>query len=542
MASSGRYISARDFGVLVADLRLASTIFQERLLEFLEQQRIVLPAARIRWPTALVIEARKGVPIVPSTDEEKRRSSDLADALRLWHRFDSDPDLAHPLDRDHRPGVDLISMDVATDPFEPWENFRTNIRPEGEAPVYVADAVDTYYHDWQVLLVADALDMGTRLVFDTRRPELMNLALHGDIRDLPSDVAWQEVSFQGPRGLTQGLQWTEFLDASARVESVRTRKLNAISRTHHNASSTLAGADLDDFTTTQKRAAEAALAAIGATPSQIVAFLTYLCERWNEWTGRGRQEVAAEYKRQIALAARMVMHAQNRDFPALAIEVGRVTGHFENTLDVIFLDWKKEAREKTELSLKHAIISKAPSADVNLTLTEVDVSNVLDWSERIDLWKIHLSIETILARQFSNSRVDHAALAKEVESMSTTFEHVVNVLLGEAGVLPVRTLMKKIQRFWNAVPEIHLILMNEHGLVSTGTKTRAAQVASIEALPAAGPNINVARTILKAVLYRNDGQHNAMTSWSEAELHEANRVFLTAIMFCRKNLLTNPPT
>jgi len=370
----------------------------------------------------------------------------------------------------------------------------------------------------------------------------MNLALHGDIRDLPSDVAWQEVSFQGPRGLTQGLQWTEFLDASARVESVRTRKLNAISRTHHNASSTLAGADLDDFTTTQKRAAEAALAAIGATPSQIVAFLTYLCERWNEWTGRGRQEVAAEYKRQIALAARMVMHAQNRDFPALAIEVGRVTGHFENTLDVIFLDWKKEAREKTELSLKHAIISKAPSADVNLTLTEVDVSNVLDWSERIDLWKIHLSIETILARQFSNSRVDHAALAKEVESMSTTFEHVVNVLLGEAGVLPVRTLMKKIQRFWNAVPEIHLILMNEHGLVSTGTKTRAAQVASIEALPAAGPNINVARTILKAVLYRNDGQHNAMTSWSEAELHEANRVFLTAIMFCRKNLLTNPPT
>jgi hypothetical protein len=266
-----------------------------------------------------------------------------------------------------------------------------------------------------------------------------------------------------------------------RVESVRTRKLNAISRTYHSASFTLAGTELDDFNTAQKRAAEAALAAIGATTSQIVAFLTYLCERWNEWTGRGRQEVAAEYKRQIALAARMVMHAQNRDFPALAVDVGRVTGHFENTLDVIFPDWKKEAREKTELSLKHAVISKAPSADVNLTLTEGDVSNVLDWLERIDLWKIHLSIETILARQFSNSRVDHAALAKEVESMSTTFEHVVNALLGEAGVLPVHTLMIKIQRFWNAVPEIHLILMNQRGLVSTGTKTRAALLTAIRA-------------------------------------------------------------
>ena len=543
MASGGRYISPRGFGVLIADLRLASMTSQERLLEFLEQQRIVLPVARIRWPTSVVIEAREGVPTVPSTDDEQRQSSDLAEALRRWHRFDADPDLTHPLDQDHQAGVDLISVDVASCPFEPWKTFRTNIRPEGEEPLYVPDAVDTYYHDWQVLLVADALDMGTHVVFDTRRPDLFQLAVRGDIRSLPADVAWQEVSFQGPRGLTQGLQWANFLDAAARVESIRTRKLNAISRLHHGSSFVLTGAELDGFSAAQKRAAEMVLAAIGATSCQIVAFLTYLCERWNEWRRRGRQEIAAEYKRQIGLAARMVMHAQNRDFSALAEDVGRVTGHFENTLDVIFPDWRKEAREKTELSLKHAVISKAPSADANLTLRDTDASDVLDWLERIDLWKIHLSIETILTRQFSNSRIDHTALAKEIESMSSTFEHVVNALLDEAGVSPERTLRIKVQRFWNAVPEIHSVLLAERGLVSTGAKTtRATQVASIEALPAAGPNINVARTLLKAVLYRNDGQHNAMTSWSEDELHEANRIFLTAIMFCRKNLLTNPPT
>lgn len=126
--------------------------------------------------------------------------------------------------------------------------------------------------------------------------------------------------------------------------------------------------------------------------------------------------------------------------------------------------------------------------------------------------------------------------------MSTTFEHVVNALLDEAGVPPVRTLMTKLQRFWNAVPEIHLVLLAEHGLVSTGSRTRATQITRISALPATGPNIDVARTILLAVLYRNDGLHNAMTSWLEEELHEANGVFLTAIMFRRRNLLTNPPT
>jgi hypothetical protein len=128
MASGGRYISPRDLGVLLADLRLTSTMFQDRLLEFLEQQRIVLPVARIRWPAALVIEAREGIPPVPATDDERRQSSDLAEALRFWNRFDCDPSLAHPLDRDEQPGANLISMDVASCPFEPWENFRTNIR------------------------------------------------------------------------------------------------------------------------------------------------------------------------------------------------------------------------------------------------------------------------------------------------------------------------------------------------------------------------------------------------------------------------------
>jgi hypothetical protein len=383
--------------------------------------------------------------------------------------------------------------------------------------------------------------MGTHVVFDTRRPDLMKLAVNGDVRELPSGVEFQQVSFQGPRGLTQGLKWAKLFDASARVESVRDRKLNAISR-GHGASFTLAGAELDDFNNVQKCAAEEALTAIGASPTDIIAFLSYLCERWNDRTGRGRQEMASEYKRQIGLAARMVMRAQNREFSTLAKQVGRVTGHFENTLDVIFPDWEKQAREKTELSLKRAVVSKAPSTDLNLTLTDADVSSVLDWLERIGLWKIHLSIETVLTRQFGNSLVDHTAMAKEVESMSTTFEHVVNALLSEAGVLPAGTLMRKVQRFWNAAPEIHSILMNQRGLVSTAKSTRAAQVMSIEALPAAGPNINVARMILKAVLYRNDGQHNAMTLWSEDELHEANRVFLTSIMFCRKNLLTNPPT
>jgi hypothetical protein len=541
MASRSRYISHKDFGALIGDLRLTSTIFQDQLLEFFERQRIVLPVARIRWPTALVIETREGIPTEPPTDRERLASQELTDALHLWDRFDADPELDHPLDRgDQWPGADLITVDIAGRPFQPWEDFRTNIRPDGEDPLYVTDAVDTYYHDWEVLLVADALDMGARLVFDTRQEDLMTLAVSGNIRDLPYDVAWTNVSFQGPRGLNQGLHWAPFLDASARAEVARTRKLNAIFRANHSERFILRGAELNDFNVSQKRAAERALATIGASPTQIVAFVTYLCERWDEWTRRGRKEVAEEYKRQILLAARMVMHVQDRNFSSLAEDVGRVTGHFANTLDVIFPDWTKQAREQADLSLKRRVVKEAPRADTALTLTDADVTDVLDWLERRGFWKVHLSIEAILARQFSGSPVNLAALAKEVESISTTLEHVVNALLEEGGVSSAGALMKKMQRFWNAVPEVHSILLTEHGLVSARA-TRDVQLANIAALPATGRNINVARTLLAAILYRNDGQHNAMAAWPEHELHGATRIFLTALMFCRKNLLANPP-
>jgi hypothetical protein len=61
------------------------------------------------------------------------------------------------------------------------------------------------------------------------------------------------------------------------------------------------------------------------------------------------------------------MRAQSREFSALVEDLGRVTGHSENTLDIIFPDWVKEAREKAELSLKHAVVTQAPSADAKPT-------------------------------------------------------------------------------------------------------------------------------------------------------------------------------
>jgi hypothetical protein len=543
MASRNRFMSSKEFGALIADLRLAPTIFQDTLLEFFERQRIVVPVVRVCWPVSMILESHDVVPDHAPTQAERDATQALSDALHLWRRFDADPELTHPFDIGAQaPGATLITTDVASQECVDWADFRINIRSAGQDPLYVSDGVDTYYHDWQVLLVADALKMGVHLIFDTRKPELLKCAMSGRLTDIPADVTYGTVSFEGPRGLAKGLEWGHWFDAAAKVEAVRSRKLSALAMGHSGRVFTLEGAELADFNAVQKRSAERALAEIAATRNHARSFLIYLCERWDEWSRRGGNEVAGEFKRQIGLTLRMVMHAFDTDFEAFAAEVGRATGHFANTLDVIFPDWKQDARDKAELSLKHSVVAKAPTANAVLTLDDAAITDLLDWLERNDQWKVHLSIEAILKHQFSASSVDHSALAKEVESLSATFEHLTNALLDEAGVSSSGTLMKKVQAFWNTSIEVHGILTTQFALVGTKTALRANRLAAIAALMPNGPNIDVARTILAAVLYRNDGLHNGMASWAEAELHEAARVFLTAMMFCRKNLFVSPPT
>jgi hypothetical protein len=466
----------------------------------------------------------------------------LGDALRLWRRFDADPESVHPIDRGaEAPGANFIITNIVDRPFQPWDEFRTNIRPSREAPLYVQGAVDTYYHAWQVLLVADALEMGVHLIFDTRKRDLFDLALNCNFAELPGDAVFRSMSFEGPRGLNNGVRWAQYFDASAQIETIRIRKLSALS-VNVGDDGFLSETQRVDLDLAQRRVAEHVFASIGATRQQIRAYLAYLCERWDEWTSRGRAEVASEYKRQIGFAIRAARYAFNLSFETLASDVGQVTGHDANTLDAIFPDWTHDAREKLAHSLKHRIVAHAPRADANLTLDDADVTDFLDWLERRGQWKIHLTIEVILERQFSGSAVDHSALAKEVEALSATFEHLVNDLLVEAGVNSPEALMKKMQRFWSALPEVHTILKTHYNLTGTKAFSRATQLAGIASLPATGANMDVARVLLVSVLYRNDGLHNSMVSWSEAELHEATRIFLTAAMFCRKNLLTNPPS
>lgn len=71
MASRDRFMSPKEFGTLIVDLRLTPTIFRDGLLEFFEHRRIVVPVARVRWLDSMVLEAREAV-VAPAPTQDER--------------------------------------------------------------------------------------------------------------------------------------------------------------------------------------------------------------------------------------------------------------------------------------------------------------------------------------------------------------------------------------------------------------------------------------------------------------------------------------
>ena len=536
----GRFLTVREFLSLVADLRLTATPFQVNLLEFLERSRLVVPVARIRWPEAVVLEARERTPSSPSTEEERLATQVLEDALAAWCRYNAPPEMPHPLDVLPYPSAALVTRDLASSPFADWRTFRTNIRPEDEPPLYVDDAVDTYYHDWQALLVADALQTGARLIFDTRRPELLDLAMRGSLSELADVDAYVQVSFDAPRGLSAGERWSGLLDAGAKVDVVRTRKLTELSVRRQGEPGVLTEEEAAELTETIDRTAQASVAELGAEWPTIKAFIVYLCERWDEFQRRGAETMANEYRRQLQRAIRLASTGLGLEADWIITDVGRVTGHFGDTLSLIFPDFDGKRRDALILSLR-SLSEDGPSAAPELVVYEGAAVDLVDWLERTDQWKVHLAVETILEHQFQGGAVDHAAVAKGAESLGVTLEHLVDALSTEAGVHPTGTLTRKLGAFWRQVPEVRDAFATHHGLVSTGNVTLAERLESIASLSLPGENGEVARQLLRAALYRNAGIHGGMRHWTEAAIHDASKTFLFAMMLCRLAFISHPP-
>lgn len=317
---------------------------------------------------------------------------------------------------------------------------------------------------------------------------------------------------------------------------MRQRVLNSLPKSDFTNGYRLEGSALARYRQTETRIAVAALGARALDADRVVTFIQWLCRRWDEWTHRDRMAIAKEYKSYVQLSAECFMCAHDMGFEELAHSVGRVTGHHEKTLDIMFPDRTALARERTAISLAHSVIPRAPSAESALTVGSSDVNDFLVWLDKTADLKLHLHIEALLDRQFKLSAIDIAALAKEVEGIAGTFEHLLNVILRDAGEDPSGKMLKrKLLALWAGVGDVHAALKDNWGLTQTAPpSTVPAQLRSIASLNLTTPNADVARLLLRSVLHRNDGAHNGLGQMQHDELLTVALDYIACILVCRK--------
>lgn len=108
--------------------------------------------------------------------------------------------------------------------------------------------------------------------------------------------------------------------------------------------------------------------------------LVYLTDRWDEWSRRGRTEMAGEYARQLRRALRLAKDAFDLAYEQVEAEVGRAFDDGFARLAAILPDWTRQARDQLERSLQHVVLPRAPSAGPDLALVGSDVTDLLDWT------------------------------------------------------------------------------------------------------------------------------------------------------------------
>ena len=160
---------------------LIETPFPERLLEFLEQERLLLPICRVRYPAEIIRswELRDDPSYTDSslpveTNPTRLQAAEgLSCKIRDWreHGLLGDTLQNHPLDTIDPAHAEFIERNVVGNPFQPWDTFRVIFGQENGHAIWTT-AATTYYHYWQVLLLAEISVMRISILLNLQDDDL----------------------------------------------------------------------------------------------------------------------------------------------------------------------------------------------------------------------------------------------------------------------------------------------------------------------------------------------------------------------------------
>jgi hypothetical protein len=492
-----RFLTPQEFGRYAYDLKLRETSSCERLLAFLEQERLLMPVCRVRYPAEIIrrwwLEEHPSYvdPSLPVETNSARfeAAGDLFRKVRDWpqHGLLSGTLQSHPLDSIDPAHGEFIERNIADLSFQFWETF-TVIAGQANGQLVSDNAVTTYYHYWQILLFAEILRMGFSVILNLRDEDLSRKAWEGKWEEIAPARQRSTIHLSTLKTIREFPQYQPAFDAPAYYYAYRDCAGQLMIKGQQGPRYYLTAEQQEAFREQETSIAREALERWDLDHQAIFNFLSWQCDRWHEWNQRDQQRLTDAYKRNIARTARWYMVLTGRDVDQMIADVGDMHGRGLPTLEVIFPNWIKVQKEAATRSLKHWIKpSMAALAQIGYDVSDAECEDFLTWIETMQFVQVFWHFERLGEIGYEEDPVGLAALAKEAEGMGSTIEHLLNHIGAQNPTYKLeRTFFPKIKWLWRDNSDIVINGLGPQSVLTRVTSDLKASLENIDRVSAGG--------------------------------------------------------
>jgi hypothetical protein len=546
-----RFLTSQELRRYAYDLKLTETSFSDSLLPFLEQERLLVPICRVRYPAEIIRrwwQADNPSLVDPSlpvemNDARVEAARELYRKIQDWPRYGlvSATLQSHPLDTIDAAHEEFIERHITATPFQPWETFTVTAGQENGHPIS-ENAVTSYYHYWQVFLLAEVLRMGVSVLLDLRDEDVCQKLYEGKLADIAPERQRGIIHLATVRTIQEFPQYQSAFDALAFYYAYRDYAAQVIIRGQKGPSYHVTADQQQNMLRAHDRSlALEACERWRVNRQAILNFLKWQCGRWQEWDQRDQQRLTDAYKRNIARTTRWYMVLTGKIDDQVITEVGDVLGRGRPTLEVIVPSWVKVQKETAARSLKHWIKpSMTPLAPVGYDVSDADCQAFLYWIETIRFFEVFLHFERLEEISNQEDIISLAVLTRETEGMGTTIEHLLNYIIGQCDPTynlykADRTLFPKVKWLWSDKPDIVIDGLGPHSSLTRITSDLQASLDNIVKVSAGGVYVNIMQDLLKAILIRNQGAHISLLGFARDDLVKLLEVLLRSIVLTWKH-------
>lgn len=531
-----RYIKQGDFIGYAKDLDLRDS-FLAHILEFAERFCIVTPAARVRFPDAVVRRwfrdqyptAQVLEPVEPD-GARMSAANDLSNALaNVQLRRTELPGVGdHPLDLlapEYRP---FVTKEFSRSTFTPWSTFRTPLSIHNGTELGGNDGVETYYHAWQVFQLAAFLRSGMSVLYDVGSDRTWDQLL-----DLRRDDVYMVANFDARRELKMLHDNAAFFDAVARSDDGRNRALQVHATGVDRRTGRLSTSASRAYRSREAEIARQVLAKAKLSPKALISFIHLQCGLWTDGGSRHPAPIVDAYKRNIQSTIELLRLSSPRyTVSSIFKRVGTSGGFRQRLLETIFPDWVSEQRQVVEASLQQWIVPRLVQMPPQFSFAGTDAAHFCKWIERKGFLQLYWHFRRLVDIGPFDDQIGRTAATVEIIGLASLIEQLATQALADRQpqVLIRGTLHPKLMALLRPKSALAVELNKEWSLTNTKQRTLRQQLLRIARRPVLGPNAPALKALLRLVLIRNAASHGGLPGFKRDEMQTLIESLLIAAL------------